>query len=54
VIRSRDEAEAGVMSSADETLMEVMLNLHGEQRQTADPAHDTVPRRTKLPVSRGC
>ena len=32
------------MSSADETLMEVMLNLHEEQRQTADPANDTAPR----------
>lgn len=41
-----DEAEVlGVMSSADETLMEAMLHLHEEQRQAVSPANDTTGRR---------
>jgi transcriptional regulator with XRE-family HTH domain len=41
-----DEAEVlGVMSSADETLMEAMLHLHEEQRQAVSPANDVTPRR---------
>lgn len=41
-----DEAEVlGVMSSADETLMDAMLNLHEEQRLNAVPANDAAPPR---------
>lgn len=39
-----DEAEVlGVMSSADEDLMEHMLHLHEEQRQVAVPANEDTP-----------
>lgn len=43
-----DEAEVlGVMSSADETLMEAMLHLHEEQRQAVSPANDTTSGRRR-------
>lgn len=39
-----EEAEVlGVMSSADEELMEELLNMHDEQRQRATPANEDVP-----------
>ena len=39
-----DEAEVlGVMSSADEELMDFMLHLHEEQRQNAVPANEDTP-----------
>ena len=44
-----DDAEIlGVMSSADETLMEAMLSLHEERRQSAIAANEDAPvRRAK-------
>ena len=44
-----EEAEVlGVMSSADEALMDTMLHLHEEQRQAAVPANeDTPPHKAK-------
>lgn len=42
-----DEAEVlGVMSSADEALMESMLHIHEEQRQNAMPANEDTPAST--------
>ena len=39
-----EEAEVlGVMSSSDDALMDVMLNLHEEQRQNAMPANEDTP-----------
>ena len=41
-----DEAEVlGVMSSADDALMELMLTLHEEQKQIAIPAERRVTHR---------
>lgn len=48
-----EEAEVlGVMSSAEESLMEAMLHLHEEQRQAAVPANEDAPAPRRLKAKR--
>ncbi|MCP9222631.1 cupin domain-containing protein [Erythrobacter sp. LQ02-29] len=49
-----EEAEVlGIMSSADEALMESMLNLHEEQRQATTPANEDTPSDEHTRTARG-